>query len=81
MTAVTIGSNVTSIGKNAFKGAKKCTTIVIKSDKLTKKELKGCLSGSSVKTIKLTGKAKKMYKKYVAYFAKANCGKKVTVKK
>lgn len=81
VTAVTIGSNVTSIGKNAFKGAKKCTTIVIKSDKLTKKELKGCLSGSSVKTIKLTGKAKKMYKKYVAYFAKANCGKKVTVKK
>lgn len=81
ITSVTIGNNVTNIEKNAFKGAKKCTTIVIKSDKLTKKELKGCLSGSSVKTIKLIGKAKKMYKKYVAYFAKANCGKKVTVKK
>lgn len=81
VTSVTIGSNVTSIGKNAFKGAKKCTTIVIKSDKLTKKALKSCLSGSSVKTVKLTGDAKKMYKKYVKYFTKANCGKKVTVKK
>lgn len=81
VTSVVIGSNITKIGKNAFSGAENLKTITIKSAKLTKKSVKNCLKGSSVKTIKLKGNAKKQYKKYAAYFTKANCGKKVTVKK
>lgn len=81
VTSVIIGSNVTSIGKSAFKGAAKLKTITIKSAKLTKKTTKNCLKGSAVKTVRLKGNAVKMYKKYVKYFAKANCGKTVTVKK
>ena len=81
VTSVVIGSNVTKIGKNAFSGAKNVKTITIKSDKLTKKAVKNALKGSSVKKIQLKGNAKKMYKKYVTYFTKANCGKSVTVKK
>lgn len=81
VTSVTIRSNVTSIGKTAFKGATKLNTIIIKSAKLTKKSIKNCLKGSSVKTVMLKGNAVKKYAKYVKYFTKANCGKKVTVKK
>lgn len=81
LTSVMIGSNVTSIGKNAFKGATKLKTITVKSAKLTKKTTKNCLKGSAVKIVQLKGDAVKMYKKYVKYFSKTNCGKKVTVKK
>ena len=76
-----IGKNVEVIGKSAFKGAKKLTTLIITSDKLTKKGLRNSLKGSSVKTIKLKGKAKKMYKKYCQYFVKSNCGRRVKIKK
>ena len=81
VTQIVIGKNVKVIGKNAFKGAKKLTTLIITSDKLTKKGLRNSLKGSSVKTIKLKGKAKKMYKKYCQYFVKSNCGRRVKIKK
>ena len=81
VTQIVIGKNVEVIGKSAFKGAKKLTTLIITSDKLTKKGLRNSLKGSSVKTIKLKGKAKKMYKKYCQYFVKSNCGRRVKIKK
>ena len=80
-TTVVIGSNITSIEKGAFSGAKKLKTITLKSGKLTKKSVKNCLKGSAVTTIQLKGNAKKQYAKYVKYFTKTNCGKKVVIKK
>lgn len=81
VTTVVIGSNITSIEKGVFSGAKKLKTITLKSGKLTKKSVKNCLKGSAVTTIQLKGNAKKQYAKYVKYFTKANCGKKVVIKK
>ena len=81
VTTVVIGSNITSIEKGAFSGAKKLKTITLKSGKLTKKSVKNCLKGSAVTTIQLKGNAKKQYAKYVKYFTKTNCGKKVVIKK
>ena len=81
VTTVVIGSNITSIEKGVFSGAKKLKTITLKSGKLTKKSVKNCLKGSAVTTIQLKGNAKKQYAKYVKYFTKTNCGKKVVIKK
>ncbi|MGI6034158.1 MAG: hypothetical protein ACOX69_12125, partial [Coriobacteriales bacterium] len=82
-TKVTLGKNVKTIKKNAFKGSK-AKTIVVKTKKLTKKSVKGSLKGSKVKTVKVNvGKTKvdkKYVKKYKKAFTKKNCGKKVTVK-
>ncbi|RKI36078.1 hypothetical protein D7V96_26245, partial [bacterium D16-59] len=81
LKSITISSKITKIGANAFKGCKKLKMITVKSTKLTKNGLKNALKGSSVTTIKLAGTAKKKYKKYVKYFAKSNCGRKVYIKK
>ena len=57
----------------------------MKSKKLTKKGVKKAFAGSSVKTVKVkVGKAKAnatYAKKYGKFFTKANCGKKVAVKR
>jgi hypothetical protein len=83
-TKVTIGKNVKTIKKNAFKGSK-AKTVVVKTKKLTKKSVKGSLKGSKVKTVKVdVGKTKvdkKYVKKYKKIFTKKNAGKKVTVKR
>lgn len=77
----TLASNVKVIGANAFSGDKKLTTLVIRSNKLTKKGCRDSLNGSYIKTIKLSGSAKKLYKKYNNYFNKKNSGKSVKIKK
>ena len=75
-TSITLGANVKSIAPKAFKGTG-VKRLIIKSTKLTKKGVKNALKGSKVKTVKVPKSMKKAYKKF---FAKANCGKKVTVK-
>ncbi|HBA98010.1 MAG TPA: cell surface protein, partial [Lachnospiraceae bacterium] len=80
LTKVTIGKNVKSIGKNAFKGCKNLKKIVVKTKKLTAKKVgskafKGINSKAVVKVPK--GKVKS-YKKIVK--AKG-AGKKVKITK
>ena len=81
LSKITLASNVKVIGANAFSGDKKLTTLVIRSNKLTKKGCRDSLNGSYIKTIKLSGSAKKLYKKYNNYFNKKNSGKSVKIKK
>ncbi len=82
LKSVILGKKVKAIGANAFKNTGKLKTLVIKSSRLTMKGLKNALKGSSIKVVKLEGKAaEKMYSVYKKYFTKKNCGKKVTVKK
>ena len=56
----------------------------MKTAKLTKKGVKGCLKGSKVRTVKVKVGSKKANKatakKYRAYFAKSNSGAKAKVK-
>lgn len=77
---VVIGSNVKVISKNAFKGARRLRTIVIKSTKLTKKGVRNSLKGSKVVSVKIYKTAKKKKKLYKKIFAKRNSGKKVKIK-
>ena len=74
---------VTKIAAGAFKGSK-ATKLVVKTKKLTKKSVKGCLKGSKIKTVKVSlGKKsvnKKYVKKYKKIFTKKNAGRKVSVK-
>ncbi|MGI6032651.1 MAG: hypothetical protein ACOX69_04470 [Coriobacteriales bacterium] len=83
-TKVTLGKNVKTVKKGAFKGSK-VKTVVVKTTKLTKKSVKGSLKGSKVKTLKVNvGKTKadkKYVKKYKKVFKKKTSGKKVTVKR
>ena len=80
---VTLGANVDTIDKQAFKGSK-VKTVILKTKDLTKKGVKGSLKGSKVTTVKVKVGAKKanqkFVKKYKKIFTKANAGKKVTVK-
>ena len=79
---VTIGQNVKTIKKNAFRGSK-ATKLMVKSKKLTKKSVKGSLRGSKVKRVQVKiGKKsvnKKFVKKYKKIFTRKNAGKKVKV--
>ncbi len=74
---------VTGIAKGAFKKSK-ATTLVVSSQNLTKKSVKGCLKGSKVKVVKVKVGNKKVNKKFVKkykkIFSKKICGKKVKVK-
>ena len=67
LTAVTIGANVKTIGKQAFYKCKKLKTITIKSTLLTKKSVKSAaFKGISAKaTIKCPKKKLKDYKKFL----------------
>ena len=80
---VTVGRNVQTIGKNAFKGSK-ATKLVVGSMGLSKASVKESLKGSKVKTVQVkVGKKavnKKYVKKYKKIFTKKNAGKKVRVK-
>ena len=81
LKTITITSKVKEIGSNAFSGDKKLTTLQIASSKLTSKGVKNSLKGSYIKTIQLSGSARKMYKEYGKYFKKSNSGKSVKIKK
>lgn len=80
---VTIGKNVKTIKKNAFKGSG-ATKVVLKTKLLKKKTVKGCLTGSKVKTVQLklgSGSQNKKFKKaYKKIFTKKNAGRKVKIK-
>ena len=78
LTKVTVGKNVTKIGKNAFYGCKKLKKIVIKSKKLKsvgKNALKGIKKNA---TIDVPNSKKKAYKKL--FKAKTGYKKTMTVK-
>ena len=75
---VTVGTNVTAIGANAFGKCGKLKTLIVKSKGLKASKCKKCLTGSSVKTVKVPAAVKKTYKKKI--FVKKICGLKVTVK-
>lgn len=74
---------VTSIREGAF-SSNKTKTVTIRTMNLKKAEVRGSLSGSKVKTIKVKvgnkKQNKKFVKKYKKMFTKKNCGKKVKVK-
>lgn len=60
MTSVTIGANVTTIGKNAFQGCKKLATVTIKNKSKLKKVGSGAFKGTSKKIkVKLPTNLKK----------------------
>ena len=75
LKSVTVPVKVKSIGKNAFykSGVK---TLTVKSAKLTKKGVEGCLKGSNVTTVKVPKSKLKAYKRL---FTKAVCDKTVKV--
>ena len=77
---VTIGKNIISIGKNAFKGCKNLKKIIVKTKKLTDKKVgSNAFKGINSKAIVKVPKGKiKTYKKIIR--AKG-AGKKVTFKK
>ena len=80
---VTIGKNIAKIKKNAFKGSK-AKKINLKTKRLKKNSIKGCLKGSKVKSIKVKiSKKKSTNKKYInkykKIFTKKNAGRKVKV--
>ena len=80
---VTIGKNVKTIKKNAFKGSN-ATRLILRTILLQKSTVKGSLKSSKVKRIQVKVSTKKVNKKYVKkykkIFTKANSGRKVTVK-
>ncbi len=79
---VVLGKNIKTLEKNAFSGSK-AKKVVLKTKKLTKKNVKGSLKNSKVKTVKLklgSSKANEKYiTKYTKFFTKKVTGKKVTV--
>lgn len=76
---ITLGSNITAIGREAFSGCKNLKTITIKSAKLTAKTVtKNAFKGITSKTcIKVPKKKLKAYKKL---FRSKGLSSKVTVK-
>ena len=81
---VTLGANIDTIEKYAFKKSK-AKTLVVKTKALTKASVKGSLKGSKVKTVKVKVGSKKENKKYVKkykkFFTKKNAGKKAKVRR
>ncbi|MDO4859397.1 MAG: DUF6273 domain-containing protein [Bacillota bacterium] len=80
---ITAGANVKKIAKYAFKKSK-AKKLIVKTKKLTKRNVKGCLKGSAIRTIKVKVGTKTLNKKYIKkykkIFTKRNTGKKATVK-
>lgn len=76
-----VPANVKSIGAYAFSGTEKLTVLTITTEKLTKKDVKNALKGSSIKSIKLKGDARKVYKKYCAYLKKSNSGRNIEIRR
>lgn len=78
ITSVTVGKNVTTIGKNAFANCKNLKSIVIKSAKL-KKVTKNAFKGIHKKAVIKV--PRKQLKKYTQLFKKAKVAKTVKIKK
>ena len=81
---VTLGKNVDTIAKYAFKKSK-ARTLIVKTKALTKKSVKGSLKKSKIKRVKVKVGSKKENKKYVKkyrkIFKKKNSGKRVKVRR
>ena len=77
LSYVKISANVKKIGVGAFSGCKKLKTLNVYTTKLNKANVKGCLKGSSIKSIK-TYKSKK--KAYTKIFKKSITNSKYNVK-
>ncbi|MEE1229212.1 MAG: FMN-binding protein [Lachnospiraceae bacterium] len=80
---VVIGKKIIQIRAGAFQKSK-VKSLVIKTKKLKKKSVKGCLKRSKVKTIRIKVGSKKVNKRYVKryrkIFTKKNTGKNVSVR-
>ena len=75
---ITLGAKVKKISAKAFAKCTNAKTLIVKSTKLTKANVKNSLKGSKITTVKVPKAKLNAYKKA---FAKANSGKSVTVKK
>ena len=80
ITSVTIGKNVTTIGKNAFYGCSKLKTLKIKTSKLASKKIGSKAFSKTPKSMKVT-LPKKKYKTYKSMLIKKGVNKKVKFKK
>ena len=80
---VVIGKNVRRIRKNAFANSK-VTKLIVKTKKLTKKNVKGSLKASKIKRMQIKVGSKKTNRKYIKkykkFFTKKNAGRKITIK-
>ena len=83
LTSLTLGGKICKIGRKAFKGTK-IKTLTIKSSKLTKKAIKGALTGSNIKIVRINvgnkQQNKMTVKNYKKIFTKKITGRKVIVK-
>lgn len=83
LRTVTVGANVNKLAKNSF-AKSKAVKVILKTKKLTAKNIKGCFRSSKVKTVKVSVGTKKMnrtyVKKYRKIFTKKNTGRSVTVR-
>ena len=81
---LTIGAGTTKLGRYLVYGSNNLKTITLQSKKLKKNTVKGCLSESKVKQIKVKvgsdGANKTYVKKYKTIFTKKNAGQQVVVK-
>ena len=66
---VTIGANVAKLSKNAF-AKSKAVKVIVKTRRLKKASVKGCLKSSKVKTIQVKVGSKKVNKKFVKAYKK-----------
>ena len=81
--SITVSGNIKKLSKNMCSKSK-ATTLILKTKKLKKSTVKGCLKGSKIKTVKVKVGSKSTNRKYVKIykkiFTKKNVGRKVTVK-
>lgn len=71
---VKIGKNVKKISPCAFAGCRRLTVIKVRSRKLTREKIKGCLKGSSVDTVTVLKKAADKYPLYRKIFTQKVTG-------
>ena len=69
LTMIVVGRNVKKLKSGAFRGCSKNTVLVIQTRKLTQKNVKGCLKGSKIKTIRMPEGMEAQYK---SIFSKKN---------
>ena len=79
LNKMTIPAQVTQIGAYAFRGDKNLKKITLQTSKLTKKNIRKSLQGSSIKTVLLSQSARSKKALYQKIFAASNSGRKVKV--
>ena len=80
---ITIGKNVKKLEAKAF-AKSKASVLVLKTGRLTKSRIRGCLKGSAIRKIAVRvssgSKNKKYKKKYKKIFTRKLTGKKVIIR-